>query len=260
MKIIAGLLFLLLFSCAHFSKHQESPEKNVEVLHYTTPTFDQSKISLDLYLPEIDQANQTTILLADDIVPNSRKLEFYAQQYGKLGYTVVLFRYRNVYNPYLKKADSIYFSNTDVTDLMTALAWVRQNIQSEKIGIHTFDRSSLAAALTLTKAKVDFCLMEDPIMDPLKEIQTRKEKNLSDTTGPVTFQFFPGMYSKTQASVHFLIQEKDRLTFENSRREIEKTTFSFGTTYMPDFTKKKNRESFQYWDSIPHLIDQLSAK
>jgi hypothetical protein len=86
--------------------------------------------------------------------------------------------------------DQLYYDEF-VTDLITEIAWAKENIQYSKIGVHSFSMGSIITHLAFQRVKIDFAIYDSPAIDPLniaKGISMLKDKVISTPISANTFQ------------------------------------------------------------------------
>lgn len=247
MKIVTLTLLLLLISCSLKRKHDSfSQVSSEDYLQYHTPTFDRATLEIRLFLPDPEKDLKTAVIIAGD---NHQTIEDHgstAKHYQYLGYTSILFSYRSESENSPLDNSQYYYTNTPTIDLMTAVAWVKQNVQYDRLGLHCFQNASMAGALALAKINLSFAIFESPIINPWNEIQKKKAKMEADTICAKICDQFPQVFLNLQTPTYFVFNqteydELDQNVENHFLRKMDKTLFP-------------KKRTWNYWDSLPKVI------
>jgi hypothetical protein len=210
------ILCLLNLSFSLFSQNRDeqyftTPEDlNLTYTPYTISTFDQANLHCWHIHPKANKRDET-IILSGDFKQNMTHSLIWGLHLAEAGYSIIMYDVRGTGKSSAFHLDSnqLYAEHFTV-DLMTVMAWTKENHKPSRIGVLAFNEGSITSILASSKVKSDFLVQINPITDPKRKAYELSEKCDCDIKIPKSSDQFPKVYDNIKASI-LSLQLNDKL-------------------------------------------------
>ncbi|WP_157816020.1 alpha/beta hydrolase family protein [Spirosoma pollinicola] len=154
-----------------------------------------------------------TLIIAYAATGNMANCVYYANEFLKAGFDVVLFDYRGFGHSSTFEIDpERFYYNEFVTDFQTAIKAAKTQFPTNQVGVLSFSLSTLLATLAYQKEPFDFMIGEGYVSDPIAITSYWKRVANREFTLPSGVEVYPNATRKLKCPLLLLAGTKDEIT------------------------------------------------
>lgn len=154
-----------------------------------------------------------TLIIAYAATGNMANCVYYANEFLKAGFDVVLFDYRGFGHSSTFAIDpKRFYYNEFVTDFQTAIKAAKTQFPTNQVGVLSFSLSTLLATLAYQQEPFDFMIGEGYVSDPIAITSYWKRVANREFTLPSGVEAYPNATRKMKCPLLLLAGTKDEIT------------------------------------------------
>ena len=154
-----------------------------------------------------------TLIIAYAATGNMANCVYYANEFLKAGFDVVLFDYRGFgHSSALEVDPKRFYYDEFVIDLRTAIKAAKTQFPTNQVGVLSFSLSTLLATLAYQQEPFDFMIGEGYVSDPIAITSYWKRVANREFTLPSGVEAYPNATHKLTCPMLLLAGTKDEIT------------------------------------------------